>query len=150
LQPFGSVKADVPSRPVRSVEKIWTSMTSGRDFKVRIDGDYIFTEWVNLPPVLQPTTAFMRSELKKDGEKWIGKTRSNLPYAFKSSYMDFWRTGQQMGTENVNWCRAEFEFEILSMSDSRIEGRSLSPSSFDAKKCKPGKKEWQPFTWIPK
>ncbi len=125
-------------------------MKSGRDYKVRIDGDYIYTEWVNLPPVLQSTAAFMRSELKKDGEKWIGKVRTNLPYPYKSSYGDYWRTGQQMGTENVNWCTEEPEFEIDSISDSRIEGRSLSPSSFDARKCKPGKMEWVSFTWIPK
>lgn len=150
VQPLGSVsKTEVVSVPGRS-ERVWTSLKSGRDFKVRIDRDYVYTEWVNLPPVLQSTAAFMRTELKKDGEKWIGKVRLNLPYAFKSSYMDFWRTGQQMGTENVNWCRDESEFEIDRISDSRIEGRSLSPSSFDVKKCKPGKKEWQSFTWIPK
>jgi hypothetical protein len=126
VQPLGSVlKPSVVSAAGRS-ERVWTSLKSGRDYKVRIDGDYIYTEWVNLPPVLQPTAAFMRSELKKDGEKWIGKVRLNLPYAYKSSYTDFWRTGQQMGTENVNWCRAESEFEIDRISDSRIEGRSLS------------------------
>ena len=150
VQPLGSAKAAVATIAERPRERIWTSLKSGRDFRVRIDGNYIYTEWVNLPPVLQSTAAFMRTELKKDGEKWIGKVRLNLPYAFKSSYMDFWRTGQQMGTENVNWCRDESEFEIDSMSDSRIEGQSLSPSSFDVKKCKPGKKEWQTFTWIPK
>jgi hypothetical protein len=150
VQPLGNVKADTTSQLISRSERIWTSMTSGRDYKVRAEGDYIYTEWVNLPPVLQPTTAFIRSELKKNGEKWIGKTRSNMPYAFKSSYMDFWRTGQQMGTENVRWCQTEVDFEIDKMSESRIEGRAMAAPSFAAKKCKLGKLEWKPFVWVPK
>jgi hypothetical protein len=151
VQPLGTSSKTVASSPAGlSKEKIWTSMTSGRDFKMRIEGDYIYTEWINLPPQLQTTTAFMRSELKKDGDKWIGKARSNLPYSYKASYMDFWRNGQQTGTENMKWCTLENDFEIDKISDSRIEGRALASKSFDAKKCKPGKLEWQPFTWIPK
>jgi len=150
VQPLGSVLKTAIVPVAGRSERVWTSLKSGRDFKVRIDGDYIYTEWVNLPPVLQSTAAFMRTELKKDGEKWVGKVRLNLPYPYKSSYADYWRTGQRMGTENVNWCREESDFEIDSISDSRIEGRSLSASSFDAKKCKPGKMEWVSFTWIPK
>lgn len=151
VQPLGTTsKPAGTSSAGLSKEKIWTSVTSGRDFKLRVDGEYIYTEWVNLPPQLQTTTAFMRSELKRDGDKWVGKIRSLLPYGYKSSYMDFWKTGQQTGTENVNWCTVEVQFEIDKLSDSRIEGRSLAPISFDAKKCKPGKMEWKTFTWIPK
>jgi hypothetical protein len=151
VQPLGTSPKTVTSSTTGwSNGKIWTSVTTGRDFKLRVDGDYIYTEWINLPPQLQTTTAFMRSELKKDGDKWVGKVRSLLPYAFKSSYMDFWKTGQQMGTENVNWCSVEVQFEIDKISETRIEGRGMRSTSFDAKKCKPGKLEWQPFTWIPK
>jgi hypothetical protein len=130
--------------------RIWTSMTTGRDFKVRIEGDHIYIEWVGLPPALQSTMAFMRTELKKTGDKWVGKTIANLPYEYKSSYGDYWKTGQRVGTANVNWCRTEFDFEIDMISDSRIEGRGQGATSFDAKKCQPGKLEWKPFTWIPK
>jgi hypothetical protein len=151
LQPLGtSSRAVAASSPGVSKEKVWTSMTTGRDYKLRIDGDYLYTEWVNLPSQLETTAAFMRSELKRDGDKWVGKGRSNLPYGFTSSYADFWTTGQRIGTENVNWCTVEVEFEIDKISETRIEGRALRAKSFDAKKCKPGKLEWQPFTWIPK
>jgi len=148
IQALGTVKVSSPAA-LGNGETIWTSMTSGRDYKVRIDGDYIYVEWVNLPPALQGTMAFVRSELKKDGDKWVGKSRSNLPYTFKSSYMDFWKTGQQMGTENVNWCTLEGDFEIDKMSDARIEGRTYGSKSLDVKKCKQhGKPEWQSFVWI--
>jgi hypothetical protein len=151
VQPLGSsLKTAANSTAGLSNGKIWTSLTSGRDYKLRVDGDYLYIEWVNLPPQLQTTTAFLRSELKKDGDKWIGKSRSNLPFEFKSSYADFWTTGQRMGTENVNWCVVETEVEIDKITETRIEGRATRPKSFDAKKCKPGKFEWQPFTWIPK
>jgi hypothetical protein len=151
VQSFGAIrKSTAISSPGLNKETVWTSVTSGRDYKLRVDGDYVYTEWVNLPTELQATTAFMRSELKKDGDKWVGKMRTYLPYGFKSSYGDFWTTGQRIGTENVNWCSMEAQYEIDKITETRIEGRSLSPTSFDAKKCKPGKAEWKPFTWIPK
>src|SRR5258708_5307998 len=98
-------------------------MTNGRDFKVRIDRDYIYTEWINLPPQLQSTAAFMRSELKKDGDKWVGKSRSRLPYDYKT-----W------AVESVNWCTLELQFEIDKITETRIEGRGMGFTSFDAKK----------------
>ena len=136
VRPFGSA-SNADSTPSTSLagEKVWTSMTTGHDYKVRVDGDYIYTEWVNLPPVLKSTSAFMRAELKKAGDKWVGKVRANLPYKYKSS---------------VKWCQTEFDFEIDKVSDSRIEGQGLGPTSFDAKKCQADKTEWKTFTWIPK
>jgi hypothetical protein len=150
VQPLTSVPKSTAKSSRERSETVWTSLTSGRDFKLRVDGDYLYAEWINLPPVLQSTAAFIRYELKKDGNKWVGKVTSNLPFSYNSSYMDFWRTGQQIGTQNVNWCRSESSIEIDSLADSRIEGQSLSPMSFDAKKCKPGKRELKTFTWIPK
>ena len=149
VEPLGTASKTVATAPSGlSKEKVWTSVTSGRDYKLRIDGDYIYTEWINLPPQLQTTAAFMRSELKKVGDKWVGKSRSYLPYEYKSAYFDFWKNGQTVGTENVNWCRLEYDFEIDTLTDSRIEGRGMGFTSFDAKKCKPGKMELKMFTWI--
>lgn len=150
VRPLGSTaKTDSSTSPVPAAEKVWTSLTTGRDYKIRTDGDYIYVEWI-LPAALQSTAAFMRVELKKSGDKWIGKARSLLPYEYKSSYFDFWKTGQTMGTASVNWCRLEVDLEIDKLSDARIEGQAQNFASFDAKKCKPGKLEWKPFAWIPK
>jgi hypothetical protein len=152
VQPLGTnSKTAGTSSTGLNKQKVWTSLASGRDYRLRIEGDYIYAEWVDLPTQLQTTTAFMSSELKREGDKWVGKARSYLPYAFKSSYADFWTTGQRMGTENVNWCTVEVQFEIDKITETRIEGRSLSSSLFDAKKCKSGgKMGWKRFTWIPK
>ncbi len=151
VQPLGAIPKSIPPpSPGLNSETVWTSLLSGRDYKLRIDGDYLYTEWVNLPTQLQTTAAFMRSELKKDGDKWVGQSRSYLPYGFKSSYADFWTTGQRIGTENVKWCTFEVLFEIDKITETRIEGRSFGPATVEAKKCKPGKKEWHSFVWIPK
>jgi hypothetical protein len=138
VQPLGETTKPLATSIVGSKkESVWTSMTTGRDFKVRVEGDYIYSEWINLPSQLQTTPAFMRSESKKAGDKWVGKVRSRLPYAYKV-----------FGVEYVNWCSMEIDLEIDSITDSRIEGHSSNWSSFDAKKCKPGKTESKPFTWI--
>jgi len=139
VRPLGSAAKTSSPSSTTPREKVWTSLTTGRDFKVRIEEDYIYTEWINLPPQLQTTSAFMRSELKKDGDRWVGKVRSLLPYEYKT-----W------GVESVKWCTVEVQFEIDKLTEIRIEGRGMRAKSFDAKKCNTGQLEWQSFTWIPK
>ena len=114
---------------------IWTSMTTGHDYRVRVQGEYVYTEWVDLPAGLRDTTAFVRSELKKVGDKWVGKARTYLPYPYY---------GQ------TRWCSLETDIEISSISDTRIEGRSQASVGFNSRTCRPKKLEWKPFTWIPK
>jgi hypothetical protein len=131
----------LPSVAARS-DKLWTSLTTGRDYKVRQDGDYLYSEWINLPSQYQGTAAFSRFELKKDSDgRWRGKSRTFLP----CQYNDSW-TGQS----RVNWCRIETDCEVDRMSDTRIEGISLKWEKFDCRKCQPKESTQMPFTWIPK
>ena len=99
--PLGTAPSVGSGLPRRAGESVWTSMSSGHDYNLRMDGDYIYAEWVNLPTQLQTTTAFMRSELKKDGEKWTGKTRSRLPCEYKLSRPEQLRTGATQGSQLV-------------------------------------------------
>ncbi len=121
---------------------VWTSLVSGRDYQVRVDADYIYTEWV-LPPALKGTSAFGRGELKKSGELWSGQYRSYVPCV----YVDRW-TGQQ----KANWIKTDLPIEITKITATRIEGRAQNyPEGFDCKKAAPkGQAIWQGFTWIPK
>lgn len=145
VQPFESAKSEPEDRGPQATHRIseaWTSMTSGKDYRIRREGDYIYTDWVNMPQQLQGTPAFSRSELKKDADgHWRGKSTSYLPFQYK----DVW-TGQV----RVNWCRVELPIEIATMSDSRIEGSSTNWEKFDAKKCEPKDPKPSNFTWIPK
>jgi hypothetical protein len=148
-----SALLDRPSstKPLKSDEKetilpsgrTWTSMTSGRDYRVRLDGDYIYTEWTNIPSALQSTAAFGRGELKKSAAIWTGRFHSYLP----CTYVDKW-TNQQ----KINWITFDLAIEISSVTSSRIEGRAQNyTEGFDCKKKTPkGEPKWTSFTWIPK
>jgi hypothetical protein len=139
LQPLGTTsRLDSSTSPSVTGESVWTSTADGRDYKVRVDGDYIYVEWVNLPRALQKSSAFLRSELKKSGDKWTGQTTAYMPFDY-----------QHDATKTI-WCRVQAAIEIDKVSASRIEGRSRLPTSFNQKKCLPENLEWKPFTWIPK
>ncbi len=139
VRPLGSIEG-VP--PVASAKSVWTSLTTGHDYKVRMDGDYIYAEWLNMPTALQGTSAFMRSEVKKDADGiWRGKSRSYLP----CQYRDTW-TGQLV----TKWCRGEYDIEVDKLSDSRIEGKAQRWDSYDCRKCDPKGARQEPFTFIPK
>lgn len=132
-----------PPGPRVEGDKIWTSMTNGRDYRVRFDGDYIYTEWVNLPSELSGTMAFARGELKKAGQIWTGNVKSYFPCNYRNVWTYQWE---------VKWLSSEVSIEITAVSATRIEGRfQRYPGGFDCKKGAPkGSAEWSPFTWIPK
>ena len=139
LQLLGSTSAPDSSTPPALIsESIWTSTTDGRDYKVRMDGDSMHAEWVNLPPALKRSSAFLRSDLKKNGDKWIGQTTAYMPFDY-----------QHDATKTI-WCRVQADIEIDKVSASKIEGQSQLPTSFNAKKCQLENPEWKPFAWIPK
>lgn|SRR5487761_547533 len=116
-------------------ESAWVSETSGYHYKVRFNSQAIFADWVDLPTRLQHTPAFMRSELKKTGSKWVGYANGYLPFSYHGK---------------TRWCQVQSGIEIDRVSPSRIEGRSRAVIRFDAGKCEPEKFEWKPFIWIPK
>lgn len=115
--------------------RIWTSLSSGKDYKVRLDGDYIYTEWANIPSAWGPS-AFGRGELKKAGEIWTGHARNQFPC--------------QYGVR-INWIMVDIDMEITSMTGTRIEGRAKNYQGFNCRTNAPkGEATWTSFTWIPK
>jgi len=118
----------------------WTSMTSGRDFDVRQDGDYLYTEWANIPAEIKSRGGFVRSELKKNADgKWKGKMHMSFPCTY-----------QKYGQNMTNWCRRDNDYEIDLLSEKRIEGIGSGWKKFDCKKCEPEGTEQSSFVWIPK
>lgn len=113
---------------------VWTSMTSGRDYSVKIDGDYMYVEWTSIPDAIRQAGGFVRDELKKDGDRWIGKTR-----AF----------GPCQAWNKIKWCSVEAAIEITRITDSRIEGRAET-YEVNCRKCQPEKLKMADFVWIPK
>jgi len=140
VRPFGTVaksETNPPTNPptTQAPEREWTSMMTGHDYKIRMDGEHIYTQWTNIPEAWQSAGAFSRADLTKSGDKWVGKGISWLPYKDKTS---------------VKWCRLETGMVYDNVSDSRIEGRSTSWSNMDVKTCQPKNPEVKAFVLIPK
>jgi len=139
VKPLDSVLASSEGGSVLKVSH-WTSMTGGRDFDVRQDGDYVYTECVSLPVEVTSHGGFARSELKKTADgKWRGKLHINMPCTY-----------QKYGQNVTKWCPREDDYEIDLLSEKRIEGVGLKWKKFDCKKCEPAGTEPYPFVWIPK
>jgi S1-C subfamily serine protease len=123
---------------------LWTSLTTGHDYNIRQDGDYLYIDWVNIPPDIKAAGGFLREELKKSPDgKWRGKGHSRLPCTYKRGW-------GQYAQNVINWCSREDDMEIDLLSDKRIEGIAVRWGKFDCKKCEAQGVEDKPFTWIPK
>ena len=127
-----------------SGSSVWTSLTTGRDYDIRQDGNYLYADWINIPAQVKAAGGFMRTELKKSSDgKWRGQTHSRLPCTYTR--------GLGAYAQNVtNWCSLEGDMEINLLSDKRIEGFADSFGKFDCRKCEPKEKTTKPFTLIPK
>jgi hypothetical protein len=123
---------------------VWTSLTSGRDYTMREDGDYLYMDWVSISPEIKTAGGFSRSELKKSPDgKWRGKNHARLPCTYTR--------GLGVYARNVtNWCSREDDMEIDLLSDKRIEGTSVGWQKFECKNCEAKGVENKPFTLIPK
>jgi len=123
---------------------VWTSLTSGRDYTMRQDGDYLYADWISISPEIKTAGGFSRSELKKSPDgKWRGKTHARLPCTYTRGLGVYARTV-------TNWCSREDEVEIDLLSDKRIEGIAVGWEKFDCRKCEAKGVEHKPFTFIPK
>jgi hypothetical protein len=115
----------------------WKSMTTGLVRTLRFEGEHIYTEMV-LPPVLVNAGAFSLVEVKKDGDKYVGKVNFHM-------------------VERVDGggasCSGATPIELTLVTPDRIEGRTFSSPSnakLDWNTCSYSlPPDWQPFTWIP-
>ncbi len=125
--------------------KLWTSLTSGKDFNLRQDGDYLYIEWTNVPPDAKSAGAFARGELKKSPDgTWKGVQHGRAPCQYTRGLGAYAQT-------YTNWCSRNTEMELHFVSGTRIEGFTIDTPKFNCMKCEPeGKEQQRPFTWIPK
>ncbi|MEW6208741.1 MAG: S1C family serine protease [Acidobacteriota bacterium] len=118
----------------------WKSLTSGTVKLIKIQDDYVYVETI---PVSGTPVGSILSEMKKQGEKYVGVTRER----FECWYYNFLRQYKE------NICPLETQIEITKLSPTRIEGRSQTVpqgAKLDCDKCKYNKSfEWKDFVWIP-
>jgi hypothetical protein len=115
--------------------KRWKSMPSGTVRVLRFEGDYIYSEVV-LPEAAAKAGIFYLMEVKKDGDKYVGKVNG--------------RVARQDGGAS---CPITTLIELTHVTKERIEGRGFGPApnaQFDWVTCEysPGP-IWNDFSWIP-
>ncbi len=129
--------------PVRKPSKaaparVWKSETTGKEYRVRIEGDRFYAEWANVPA--ESRGAYIRTECGRAGSKWVGTSRVYL----KCEYVD------KNNKRVRNWCYLTFQTEIETITPQRIVGRTGSIRGFDCKSCKLAATGMAEFVWVPK
>ena len=119
---------------------LWRSETTGKEYRVQVEKDHFYAEWVNIPPESVKRGAYIRSECRRVGSKWIGTTRIHLLCA----------AGEGAKEHIVNTCRLQFRIEINSIQADRIVGRGETLKRFDCQSCKVDETGWGDFAWVPK
>ncbi len=120
--------------------KIWHSEASHHDFRVQVTGDLIRAEWVNIPPAAAKQGAYIRTECRRAGDKWIGSSSVSMLFAVPGA-----PTGK-----DTKVCHITVRFEVDSISPEKITGHSEALRNFDVDKCQVLKTTWGEFTWVPK
>lgn len=113
----------------------WKSMESGVVRTLRFEGEYIYGEVV-MSEAAANAGHFSLMEVKKDGDKYVGKSNVHLVKA--------------MGGPS---CTAALPLELTLVTPGRIEGRTFAPppnAKIDWGTCTYSPPaDWRTFTWIP-
>jgi len=124
-----SAKAD-------ALPQIWKSVSTGKEYRVKVEGDSFTAEWSNIPPQAAKQGAYIRSECHRSGARWIGTSRVLLPCP--------------MPDGKLKMCPMILRFEVNFISPDRITGGGEILRDFDCGSCTIRKTGWGPFTWTPK
>ena len=124
----------------QTLAKIWKSETTKHEYRVRIENDVFYAEWVNLPPAAAKLGAYIRTQCRRVGTKWIGTSRILLACA---------KPGEPEG-KMTRACPMMLRIELDSVSPERIAGRAETLRDFDCEKCEVRQTAWGKFVWAPK
>lgn len=128
-----------PPQITRPPSRVWKSLTTGKEYRVRVNSQTLYAEWVNIPPPLVQGGAYIRSECRRIGTRWVGISRSYLP------------CDTMEGNKRVkNWCKLLTRIEFDSITADRMTGRAEALRRFDCERCRILEKVWANFKWVPK
>ncbi|HME00702.1 MAG TPA: hypothetical protein VKM93_25650 [Terriglobia bacterium] len=119
--------------------RTWKSQTTGNEYRVRVEKGVVYAEWVNVPADWAKQGAYLRTECRRSGGKWVGTSVSHLPCT----------AGEGQGTYIAKWCDLQTQTEIDSISPQRITGRGQRQSKIDCQQCKILEASWADFVWTP-
>jgi hypothetical protein len=120
--------------------KLWHSTATQKDYRVEVTNDLFRAEWVNIPPVAAKQGAYIRTECRRAGSKYVGTSRVNMLFAIPGA-----PTGK-----DTKVCSLSVRFEVNSVSTEKITGHGESLRNFDVATCRVLETHWVEFTWVPK
>jgi len=127
----------IPAPPASA--RIWKSQTTGREYRVWIENERLFAEWVNVPPQAAQQGASIRIECRRTGSRWVGMAQNHLP-------CDTTESGKRV----TNFCRVTSKIEFDALEANRMTGRAEWARRFDCANCKVLEFAWHNFEWVPK
>lgn len=141
----GMARAAVPGAPAgvpinKPLAKIWHSESTKHDYQVTVSNDLFRADWVNIPAISAHQGAFIHTECRRSGTKWVGTSNMKLLFSVP---------GAPPG-KDTKACNLTVRFEVDSLTSLKITGHSEALRSFDVKTCKVQQTNWAPFTWVPK
>ena len=119
-----------------ALPQVWKSASSGKEYRVKVQGDKFTAEWSNIPPEAAKQGAYIRSECRRTGSRWIGTSRILLGCALPDG--------------KTKMCPMLLRFEVDFVSPDRITGGGEILREFDCGTCQVRKTGWGPFSWTPK
>jgi len=126
-----------PAKP--AVGQMWHSVGTLYDFRVTITSDLFHAERVHIPPEEAQQGAFIRTECRRRGSKWVGSTNAKMAFTVH----------KVRGGRETKFCQLTLQFEVDSVSPDKITGHSETPKKIDANKCRVSQMTWGDFTWVP-
>jgi hypothetical protein len=150
ISPFG-VAAQVPtsaSKPataapraaIEKLPKVWHSEASHKDFRVEVTNEVFRAEWVNIPPAAAKQGAYIRTECRRAGSKWVGTSKVYQAVAISKN----------PAVKDTKMCTLTVRFEVDSITPEKISFHSEAMRNFDPAKCQLLQTVWVAFTWVPK
>ena len=133
----GATKPGGAKTPAKAgaLPEVWKSQSTGKEYRVKVEGDRFTAEWSNIPPQAAKQGAYIRSECHRSGTRWIGTSRILLACPLPDGKMKM--------------CPMILRFEVDFISPDRITGGGEILRDFDCGSCAVRKTGWGPFTWAP-
>ncbi len=132
----GAAKPAASAAKSSALPEVWKSASTGKEYRVKVEGDRFTAEWSNIPAQAAKQGAYIRSECRRTGSRWIGTSRILLGCALPDG--------------KTKMCPMILRFEVDFVSPDRITGGGEILRDFDCASCEVQKTGWGPFTWTPK
>ena len=117
----GAAKPAASAAKSSALPEVWKSVSTGKEYRVKVEGDRFTAEWVNIPPQAAKQGAYIRSECRRTGSRWIGTSRILL--------------GCPLPDGKTKMCPMILRFEVDSVSPDRITGGGEILRDFDCSTC---------------